>query len=239
MCPTCITGALFVGASATSTGGLTALALKKSHPKPKRNYQATQAPREQMKIETMEEKRAEPNEFGRHKTGSTAEWLTANYFMSCMGRLNRRRRKWSVVGLLCSLTFVTGVFAQSAKQMIVIPFHDTKFVPLDPAKPQGSQLAVLWGDPANGPSAMLVKFKKGVGPLHYHTSDYHLTVLQGTMKHWTEGEREEDAKVLGPGSYWFQPGNQPHADACLTNECVTFVYWTDARDWKLVDTPKP
>jgi quercetin dioxygenase-like cupin family protein len=85
---------------------------------------------------------------------------------------------------------------------------------------------------------MLVKFNKGVGRPHYHSSDYHLSLLQGTMKHWAEGEREEDAQPLGPGSYWFQPGNQVHTDACLTDECLMFVYWPDKRDTKLGEPPK-
>lgn len=85
---------------------------------------------------------------------------------------------------------------------------------------------------------MLVRFKKGVSSLHYHSSDYHLAVLQGTMKHWTEGEREEDAKPLEPGSYWFQPANLSHADACPTDECLTFVYWLDKRDFKPAETRK-
>jgi quercetin dioxygenase-like cupin family protein len=150
--------------------------------------------------------------------------------------MNRSGSRWFFVGLLCSLGFMAGAFAQTTKQMIVVPFQDARFAPLDTAQPEGAQLAVLWGDPTKGSSAMLVKFKKGVGRLHYHTSDYHLMVLQGTMKHWAEGEREEDAKPLGPGTYWFQPGNQSHADACLTDECVMFVYWPDKRDTKLAET---
>jgi quercetin dioxygenase-like cupin family protein len=122
--------------------------------------------------------------------------------------------------------------------MVVVPVETTKFAPLDSAHPDGAQFAVLWGDPMKGPSAMLVKFKKGVSPLHSHSSDYHLSLLQGTMKHWAEGQREEDAKPLEPGSYWFQPANLSHADACLTDECLTFVYWLDKRDYKPSETPK-
>ena len=96
--------------------------------------------------------------------------------------------------------------------MVVVPFEDAKFVPVDPARPKGPELAVLWGDPATGPSAILLRFAKGDGRLHFHTSDYHLVVLQGTMKHWAEGQQAADAKSLRSGSYWFQPGNQVHGD---------------------------
>ena len=145
-----------------------------------------------------------------------------------------------IVALACSVggSIIAGVLAHSAKQMVVVPIEATKFAPLDAAHPDGAQFAVLWGDPAKGPSAMLVKFKKGVSSLHYHSSDYHLSLLQGTMKHWAQGEREEDAKLLQPGSYWFQPANLSHADACLTDECLTFVYWLDKRDYKRSETQK-
>jgi quercetin dioxygenase-like cupin family protein len=124
------------------------------------------------------------------------------------------------------------------KEMVVTPFQDAKFVPVDPAQPDVAQIAVLWGDPAKGPSAMLLKMKKGGGQLHLHTSDYHLVLLQGTMKHWAGGGQETDAKPLEPGSYWFQPGNQAHGDSCLTDECLMFIKWEGKRDGRLVEAAK-
>jgi quercetin dioxygenase-like cupin family protein len=85
---------------------------------------------------------------------------------------------------------------------------------------------------------MLLKFKKGEGRLHYHSSDYHLVLLQGTMKHWAEGEKVGGVKTLGPGSYWFQPGDQAHGDNCLTEDCLMFVKWEGKRDARLAETPK-
>lgn len=52
---------------------------------------------------------------------------------------------------------------------------------------------------------MLVEIKKGSIPLHLHSADYHLVVVEGEMKHWAENQSEAGAKILGPGSYWFQP----------------------------------
>jgi hypothetical protein len=140
-----------------------------------------------------------------------------SYFL----RLKQRYGKLLVVGTVCALIgFASGAFAVARKQMVVTPFQDARFVPIDPARPDGPQLAVLWGEPATGPSAMLLKLKKGEGRLHYHSSDYHLVLLQGTMKHWAEGEQVGDVKTLGPGSYWFQPGDQAHGDDCLTEDCL-------------------
>jgi quercetin dioxygenase-like cupin family protein len=152
-------------------------------------------------------------------------------------RLAQRYGSVLVGGTLCAVAgFAAGVVAET-KQMVVVPFQDAKFVPTDAKRPDGSQLAVLWGNPTTGPSATLLKLKKGGGGLHVHTSDYHLVLLQGTMKHWPEGIQETDAKPLGPGSYWFQPGNQAHGDACLTDECLMFVEWADKRDGRPAGKP--
>lgn len=117
--------------------------------------------------------------------------------------------------------------------MVVTSFQDAKFVPLDPTQPDEAQIAVLWGDPTMGPSDMLMRFKKTDGGFHFHTADYHLVLLEGTMKHYAEGEQGTNAKHYGPGSHWFQPGNHVHNDACLTDECLMFIHWADKRDGRL------
>lgn len=132
-----------------------------------------------------------------------------------------------------------GSVSRPAQPMVVVPIEEARFEPVDPRQPAGPQIAVLWGDPAKGPSAILLKIGKGEGPMHYHSSDYHLSLLRGEMKHWAAGEREPDAEVLKPGSYWFQPGGQAHADSCLTDECLMFVQWADRRDGFLADEPGP
>jgi hypothetical protein len=63
-------------------------------------------------------------------------------------------------------------------------------------------------------------------------------VIQGTMRHRVKGEKESDAKPMGPGSYWFQPGNEAHGDSCVTDECVMFIKWEGKRDAKLAEEPK-
>jgi quercetin dioxygenase-like cupin family protein len=159
--------------------------------------------------------------------------------MRFVAKLKQRYGKLLIIVAVCGLSiFAASVHADDRKKMVVTSFQDAKFVPIDPAQPDGPQIAVLWGDPAKGQSAMLLKFKKGGSPLHIHTSDYHLTLLQGTMKHWGKGEQEADAKPLGPGSYWFQPGNQAHGDSCLSDECVMFIKWEGKRDGRLAEEPK-
>ena len=141
----------------------------------------------------------------------------------------------AMLALTCAIVgFACGVLA-SNKEMVVRSFDEVRFVPVDPSRPDAAQIAVLWGDPNTGPSTMLLKMRKGPGRLHYHTSDYHLSLLQGTMKHWAKGANEADAKPLGPGSYWFQPGGAAHGDSCLSDECLMFVTWAGKRDGMLAE----
>ena len=127
--------------------------------------------------------------------------------------------------------------AQNAKPMVVVPREQARWVPIDSTRPNGAAMAVLWGEPTTGPSAFLLRLVKGAGRLHVHTSDYHLVVLEGTMTHWGMGVRQTDAPRLAPGSFWFQPGNEPHGDACLSEVCVMYVQFAGKRDGRLADAP--
>ncbi len=148
----------------------------------------------------------------------------------------RRTGLLLIIGAACALAgFAAGTLANGSQRMIVTPIEEARFAPLDPGRPDGPRLAVLRGDPATGPSDMLLEFRKGPGRLHVHTADYHLVLLRGTMKHWAQGEKEEEAKTLGPGSYWFQPGGQAHADSCLSEECLMFISWAGKRDARLAE----
>jgi hypothetical protein len=83
---------------------------------------------------------------------------------------------------------------------------------------------------------MLMKFGKGDGRMHVHSSDYDLVVIKGEMKHWGPGEAKATAKLIGPGGYWFQPGNQSHVDSCESEECLMYVQWSGKRDSRAVET---
>lgn len=112
---------------------------------------------------------------------------------------------------------------------VTTPIEAARFVPINPADPNSTQIAVLSGDPATGPSDMLMRFVRGQGVPHVHSSDYRLVVVQGTMTHTQAGE-EAKATPMGPGSYWFQPGEQPHVDSCLSDQCTMFISWSGKRD---------
>lgn len=113
---------------------------------------------------------------------------------------------------------------------VTVAIEDLKLVPLDVRAPDHFQIAVLWGDPRTGPSAMMLKLVKGDLPMHVHSHDYHLVVVRGTMKHWDVDDADASARPLGPGSYWFQPGRRAHRDACLSDECLIYLNWAGPRD---------
>jgi hypothetical protein len=148
-----------------------------------------------------------------------------------------------LLGLAIALTALAPGASSSAgddaKRMIVVPHDGAKWVPSDPARPEGTQVAVLRGDPATGPSAMLMKMKKTDGALHVHTSDYDLVLLEGSMKHWATDAERTSGPVLGPGSYWFQPGGEAHGDSCLSDSCTMFITWSGRRDGRLATTSSP
>src|SRR5688500_8186700 len=139
--------------------------------------------------------------------------------------------------LLMIAGFAVASLSATSERIIVVPYNGVKFVPLDPADPASTRIAVLRGDPATGPSAMLMQFGKGTGRLHVHSSDYQLVVLEGTMKHWVAGQKEADTPPLDRGSYWYQPGNEAHADSCLTESCLMFISWAGKRDGRLAEPP--
>lgn len=125
------------------------------------------------------------------------------------------------------------------KAMVVVPVEEARLVPVVARLPDGPRMAVLWGNPDTGPSAILLEMKRGSVPMHVHTADYHLVIIEGSMKHWGAGEKESDAKPLAPGSYWFQPGGLAHGDACLSDRCLMQVVWSARRDGRLAEASKP
>lgn len=143
----------------------------------------------------------------------------------------------NIAGLILPFALAAGSAHSQASDeaMIVAPLESAKFVPSNPAAPNGTQIAVLRGDPATGPSTMLMrmKFNQGRNVMHVHSSDYQLVVVSGRMKHWSKAQSEEMAQIMGPGGYWFQPGGRAHTDVCLSDECLMYIVWSGKRDGRV------
>jgi quercetin dioxygenase-like cupin family protein len=113
------------------------------------------------------------------------------------------------------------------------------YAPLDPSKPDGPAIATVSGDMQKGGGFFLrlpAGFKSG---LHTHTADYHAVVVSGAPKHWLPGE-DKKAAALGAGSYWFQPGGQPHGDECTgTEPCLVYLVLMGGFDFAPAPNAKP
>jgi beta-alanine degradation protein BauB len=111
---------------------------------------------------------------------------------------------------------------------------------VDPAATApGPEIAIVSGDLQKG-GAFFLKLPAGAKPgLHTHSADYHAVLISGAHKHWQPGE-DKKAKVLPPGSYWYQPGKQAHGDECTGAEpCVIYVVMDGAFDFAPAPKAKP
>ena len=107
--------------------------------------------------------------------------------------------------------------------------------PADPNKPDGVQMYVVWGNPKEGPSGVLLKFPAGTGAgWHWHTAAYHGVVIQGKATHTVKGAAPQTG---GPGSVWSQPAGQVHDDKCEEGcDCIEFAYFDGKLDFIPVDS---
>ena len=92
--------------------------------------------------------------------------------------------------------------------------------------PGGPEIAVLAGDPAKpGFYLLRAKFRPGVfSSPHYHSSDRHVTVIQGTWYTGTDESFDKDKTVaLGPGSYMMHPAGAIHFDGAKDDEVIVEI----------------
>ena len=95
---------------------------------------------------------------------------------------------FKIVGLAAAVALTLSATALSQQapaprsHQIVKP-SDIKWGPPPPSVPPGAEIAVIDGDPAKpGVFAIRLKFPDGYQiPPHWHPTDEHVTVLQGTM----------------------------------------------------------
>jgi len=116
----------------------------------------------------------------------------------------------------------------AAKRAVLRTPSEMKWVDIPDAK--GAKQAVAWGNPQKGPHGSFAKFEGGTEiSLHTHTAGGRSVVISGTMVEGLEGQPKE----LGPGSYFFIPGDVKHTTACKAGaECVIYTDWSGAFDLK-------
>lgn len=99
---------------------------------------------------------------------------------------------------------------------------------------KGAKQAVLWGDPTKGAHGMFVSLPAGTEvPMHTHSHDGRGAVISGTVVIGLEGKTP---KELGPGSYYFVPGEQKHTTSCKSGaDCLLLDQSSGAFDVKMAE----
>ena len=78
------------------------------------------------------------------------------------------------------------------------------------------------GDPATGPSVLLVRANAGCAvPWHWHTPNEHVMMVSGTLQLQMKGDAAPT--VLRPGDYALAPGHHVH-QARSTGACSFFLH---------------
>lgn len=111
-----------------------------------------------------------------------------------------------------------------AKSMEDLTWMDHPDVP-------GAKMAVLWGDPAKGPSGVMQRWPAGTHqPRHYHSASVRGIGISG---HLTVTMDDKSIIELKPGSYGRVPAGTRHVTHCSDGaECVFVTYILGKADTK-------
>jgi len=120
-------------------------------------------------------------------------------------------------------------------QQSLTAYEDLQFAPLGEGSPV--EIALLWGDPATGPAAVLVRFPEGyTEPWHNHSSTYRAVLVKGQFRTRSKAGGEKTTDVVGPGAYLVQPGGGVHSEVNVgKGELVALVYFEGPVDFNLAE----
>jgi hypothetical protein len=135
---------------------------------------------------------------------------------------------------LLPVAFAVAAVQAAGDAPIALTPDQLKWVP-NPAAPDQVKMAVAWGDPAQGAHGAFHKFAAGfAAPLHTHSANTKLVVLQGTMALAGEDGKETRFPV---GSFMTQPNTYKHVTKCLAGaECMIYAEVDGKWDLKPVAT---
>jgi hypothetical protein len=101
----------------------------------------------------------------------------------------------------------------------ITSYEDLHFSPLSEGNPV--EAALLWGDPATGPAALVIRMPAGhAEPFHSHSSTYRAVLIKGAIQSRSNVADTDFDKVFGPGAYMVQPGGQTHSEVSAGSEPV-------------------
>lgn len=114
--------------------------------------------------------------------------------------------------------------APTSQPALVYSADDTrlKWGPCPAFIPQGCEIAVLHGDPAQENADIFFKVPENFTvPHHWHTSAERMVLVSGEMHVTYDGH---DTTILTPGMYAYGPPKLPHEAFCAKGaSCVLFI----------------
>lgn len=119
---------------------------------------------------------------------------------------------------------------QTTKNSLLITANDPNLIwgPCPEFMPEGCQIAVLHGDPAERNADIFFKIPANSEVAeHIHTSAERMILVSGEMEVNYEGE---EPKILTPGSYAYGPPEKPHSASCGDTPCVLFIAFEEPVD---------
>jgi hypothetical protein len=117
----------------------------------------------------------------------------------------------------------------------ITAYEDLQFAPLGEGSPV--EIAMLWGDPATGPAAVLVRFPENYSePWHSHSSTYRAVLIKGEFQTRSKDNGATSTDVYGPGAYLVQPGGGVHSEVNAgQGKLVALVYFEGPVDFVLAE----
>lgn len=98
-----------------------------------------------------------------------------------------------------------------------------------PIMPEGCEIAVLHGDPAEPNADIFFRVPGGAEiQRHWHNSPERIVLVTGEMEVTYDGQ---EPVVLNDGTYAYGPSRAPHSATCLSAEpCTLFIAFVDPID---------
>jgi len=117
----------------------------------------------------------------------------------------------------------------SAEQITLLDSNDFAWE----TTPEGVAFAALQGDRFTESYQALVRLPAGtVSPPHVKSANMYGVMLQGEMVHYANGENQETARKIRPGSFYSISSGTAHISACVSDvPCVAYLYQDGAFDF--------
>lgn len=146
--------------------------------------------------------------------------------------------KMNVTLIFFLFMVIPGLIAQDQVQQdeTIVKVHnssDLEWGPCPDFMPEGCNIAVLQGDPAENNADIFFRVpENAMVPNHTHTSAERMVLVSGEMQVTYEGE---DTQTLNVGSYAYGPPQKAHTAKCVQGPCVLFIAFEEPVDAMAVD----